>query len=422
MRSGLFFLSGEHATNYLSQIFLLIFVASEIGPESFGVLSFALLIQNSIHLISALNLQRFLIRDLSSKTLKSIFPSVLSIRLVLLIFTSILALTWLQSTTRSDDQNLVYSVFIISSIFLSYDLFAGYFRYHNDFKISFKINSFLTLLFIIFKIFAITYGNLQALFAVFILEVFLKFLFHLLIFYSRTSFSYSLEFVNKSYIKQLLYTGCFITVGSVFFILIRRVPPFYLEVNNYPIELGYYLFALRISEISTSINAIFADAFFPTMSKKFNKKNSEYIDKYIELSSVVFWVAILIFVTATIIAEPLLNFFNLESYLDSTKHLYPLLFATIFSSWAFLRASHLTLIKKTASQMKITILSFLTSLISLVLFINTDSVDKVAYSVIIGTFSSALLFPLLFKETRLVVAFQIKALNPLRAFYFFRKK
>ena len=141
MRLNLLFLSGEHIANYLSQIFILIYVASEIGPESFGVLSFALLIQNSIHLLSALNLQRFLIKDLLDKPLHLIFSSILSLRLFALIIVSTLALVWLQSTTRPDDQNLIYIAFTISTIFLSYDLFVGYFRYHNDFKISFKINS-----------------------------------------------------------------------------------------------------------------------------------------------------------------------------------------------------------------------------------------------------------------------------------------
>ena len=72
--------------------------------------------------------------------------------------------------------------------------------------------------------------------------------------------------------------------------------------------------------------------------------------------------------------------------------------------------------------MKITMFSFITSLISLVLFISTNNINLIAYSVIVGTFSSAVLFPLFFKETREVVFLQIKALNPVRAYYFLRKK
>lgn len=422
MRANLLFLSGEHIANYLSQIFILIYVAAAIGPESFGVLSFALLIQNSIHLLSALNLQRFLIKDLLDRPLHLIFSSILSLRLFALIIVSTLALVWLHSTTRPDDQNLIYTAFAISTIFLSYDLFVGYFRYHNDFKISFKINSVLTFTFIIFKALAVMFGSLKVLLFVFIFEYFLKFSVHLFVFLSRTSFKYSLKYVSKKYIKQLFYAGCFITAGSIFFVFIRRVPPFYLEANNLAVELGYYLFALRISELSTSIIAIFSDAFFPTMSKNYRKNSSKYRNQYVELTSIVFWMAIFIFVIAIIFVEPLLVLFGLESYLDSTKYLYTLLFASIFSSWAFLRASHLTLLQKTASQMKITMFSFIATLISLSLFISTNNINMIAYSVIVGTFSSALFFPLFFKETREVVFLQVRALNPFYSYRFLSRK
>ena len=266
------------------------------------------------------------------------------------------------------------------------------------------------------------FGSLKALFFVFIFEYFLKFSVHLFVFLSRTSFKYSLENVSKKYIKQLFYAGCFITAGSIFFVFIRRMPPIYLEANNLAVELGFYLFALRISELSTSIVAIFSDAFFPTMSKNYRKNSSKYKNQYVELTSTVFWMAIFIFVIAIIFVEPLFILFGLESYLDSTKYLYTLLFASIFSSWAFLRASHLTLLQKTASQMKITMFSFIATLISLSLFISTNNINMIAYSVIVGTFSSALFFPLFFKETRGVVSLQLKALNPFYTYRFLFKK
>jgi len=284
-------------------------VVRYLGPEQFGLLSYAISFYGLFSAISVLGLESISIRELVKYPEKrdNILGSVFLLRLVGGIVTIILIALTLFISGEPTDISILILIVSTSAIFQSFSVIDYYFRAEVKAKYSVYVMAASVLFMSALKILLIILEAPLIYFAiVFSVEFFAAATGFLLVYkYNK------LKIINWKFSKEIAIN---LLKDSWPLILSGLVVSVYMKIDQVMIknildseELGYYAAAVRLSEAWYFIPIALTNSLFPAIVNAKNVNEKFYLNRMQKLYDLLAWMAIAIAVPVSIFSSDIIN-------------------------------------------------------------------------------------------------------------------
>jgi len=286
-----------------------VLVIRYLGPEQFGLLSYAISFYGLFTAISVLGLESISIRELVKypERRDNILGSVFLLRLVGGIVTIILIALTLFISGEPTDISILILIISTSAIFQSFSVIDYYFRSEVKAKYSVYVMTASVLFTSSLKILLIILEAPLIYFAIVFSVEFLIAAAGFLLVYKHNK----LKIFNWKFRKE---TAMNLLKDSWPLILAGLVISIYAKIDQVMIknmldskELGYYATAVRLSEAWYFIPVALTNSIFPAIINAKNVSNEFYINRIQKLYDILAWMAISIAVPVSIFSRDIIN-------------------------------------------------------------------------------------------------------------------
>ncbi len=302
-------LFAEKIIRILISFLITVLVIRYLGPEQFGLLSYAISFYGLFTAISVLGLENISIRELVKYPEKrdNILGSVFLLRLVGGIVTLILIALTLFISGESTDISILILIISTSVIFQSFSVIDYYFRAEVKAKYSVYVMTASVLFTSSLKILLIILEAPLIYFAIVFSVEFLIAAAGFLLAYKHNK----LKMIKWKFHKK---TAVNLLKDSWPLILSGLVVSVYMKIDQVMIrtmldskELGYYAAAVRLSEAWYFIPVALTNAIFPAVINAKKASNEFYINRIQKLYDILAWMAISIAVPVSIFSKDIIN-------------------------------------------------------------------------------------------------------------------
>lgn len=332
----------DRLTRLFFGLFITALMARYLGPDGFGVFSYAIAFVSLFGALITFGADGIIIRDLVSKPEKT--NEIISSGLALRIAGLLLSLTCIcisLAFTEPSESNLYILIISISLIFQSLDIGDLWFQSETKSKYS-VIARFLS--FLAFSLIKITliYLGYPLIYFVYATaaETATGSLFLLAIFIVKSRIR-KLNF-NFGYAWLLAKESIPYIISSVAIMLYMRIDQVMLNKMSGDYETGLYSAALKFSEIWYLIPTIIVSTMSPKLTKLFLNSRKSYFETLQSMTTVLTRIAIAISITITIFSEYIIQAFFGERYIAAADILVIHIWSSIFvfcgtavSPWVF---------------------------------------------------------------------------------------
>ncbi|TLS69338.1 flippase [Photobacterium damselae subsp. damselae] len=342
-------LLGERILRMGVSLFVGIWVARYLGPDKFGLFSYAQSFVLIFSAFSTLGLDGILIRELVKKEKNS--NELLGTAFVLRFLGSIMMFVFISIALffQSNNGETTWLIFIIASasFFQSFNVIDFYFQSQVLSKYVVFSNLFSLLISSIIKIILILNSAPLVLFAYVILLDSIILSSGYIYFYKNCK----LELINWKFRKDLAFS---LLKESWPLALSAIVVSIYMKIDQVMIQniigndaVGQYSAAVRLSEAWYFIPVVITSSLFPSIINAKEKSNKLYIERFQHLSDLLLWGAISIAIPVTFMASDIINLLYGKQYNNAADVLVIHIWASIFvfmtvSSGKFLIADGFT--------------------------------------------------------------------------------
>lgn len=281
----------EYGLKIFSGIFVGIYVARYLGPEEFGLLSYALAIVSIFTIISRLGMESILVRDLSKYPEKR--QAYMGTAFILMLLTSIaciLILSVLVFFIEADKRTQGY-IFVISlgMLFQAAAVIDFNFQSQIQAKYSSIAKSVAVTLIAVTKIILVWLNSELFLFAsVYALELFVI---SLALFFTHKLKNEPnfIGFFNLRLIRPLLKSAWPMILSGIASILYTRIDQIMIKNMLGAHELGIYSAATKIFDGWVIIPAVISISLLPAIVRIKSGSEKIYIDNLSKLFTILFW-------------------------------------------------------------------------------------------------------------------------------------
>lgn len=333
----------EQGLKVLSGIFVGIYVARYLGPEQYGLLSYALAIVGIFMALSKLGMDSVLIRDIINHPEEK--QAYISTAFALMVFAAIvgmLIVSILISYIESD-QNIRLYVWIISIGLIFQTLLIVDFSFQSALlskyssiakSIALMISSVLKIYLVITEAelmwFAISYAVDQALIGSLLLLFYLK----------RDNPSLMLGF-TPTLVKPLLASAWPMVMSGIAAILLTRIDQIMIKNILGVQQLGIYSAAAKFFEGWTILAFVFSISVLPLIVKIKKQSACRYEKKLVMLFSIAFWVSAVFSIFIVIFSQEIINLTFGPAYHGASSTLSIMVCASVLSAFGFMSARYL---------------------------------------------------------------------------------
>ena len=302
-------LFAEKILRILISFLVTVLVIRYLGPEQFGLLSYAISFYGLFSAISVLGLENISIRELVKYPEKrdNILGSVFLLRLVGGIVTIILIALTLFISEEPTDISILIIIISTSAIFQSFSVIDYYFRSEVKAKYSVYVMMASVLFTSSLKILLIVLEAPLIYFAIVFSVEFLIAASGFLLVYKHNK----LKIIKWKFRKE---TAMNLLKDSWPLILAGLVISIYAKIDQVMIknmidskELGYYATAVRLSEAWYFIPVALTNSIFPAVINAKKVSNEFYINRIQKLYDILAWMAIAIAVPVSIFSKDIIN-------------------------------------------------------------------------------------------------------------------
>lgn len=326
-RNSGYLLFGRVATKIISFLILL-YIARYLGPEDFGIFSFAFAFIYFFGFIPDMGVHNVLVREISKKPEDAniLIGNATILKSILSLIAFILSLSIIYF--------LDYSVHIAKSLYLASfgllitSLSAYGVIYETKLKMEYSVLfSIVSRLFFLLAIYAGVYYN-QPL-GYFVLSSIVSDLIHNLLMYL-----FSKKFVTPCFkldsllLKNIMSEAIPIAVASVFTMIYFRIDVVMLQFMKSTIAVGYYSAAYRLTEALVFLPSVFMTSVFPLMSRYYNSSPSKFVTSYVRSFKYLLASGLFLAVIITVFSNWIILFMYGSEYNNSTMVLRILIWAT----------------------------------------------------------------------------------------------
>ena len=409
---------GEQILRMLSGLLVGIWVARYLGPEQFGVFSYAIAFVSIFGSVAKLGLDGILVRDLINEPEKRDVYLGTAFWLKLAgAFAMLLILAFSTIFTSNDHTTNLY-IFIIASgiIFQSFEVIDFYFQSKvlSKFVSLCKITQ-LVLSSILKVYFVLTGADLLWFVIVSLIDqASLAIALYIAYRYQRLSGFYKQFDINTA-IKLLKDSWPLILSGLAVSVYMRLDQIMIKEMIDSK-EVGFYSAAIRLSEVWYFIPVIITNSLFPAIvgARKISEKL--YYSRLQGLYCLMVWMAIMIALPMTFLSHSLVIFLYGKAYTAAGHvlmiHIWGgifVFFGTAWSRWMVNEGNQ-------ATMLKLHLLSFVSNIIlNLILIPKYGAIGAALATCLSYTFGHTL-FAMLFSNQKLAVVMFWRSFNPFRRF------
>ena len=324
----------EQGVKIVSSLFVGIYVARYLGPEGFGVLSYAIAVVGIFMALSRLGMESILVRELVShpeqrrQYLGTSFGLML-ISAVVCMFSVGAIVTWFEADLQVRLYIVIISIGLLFQSFLVIDYaFQSQIKakYSSVSKsISLIISSGIKIYFVLIQadllLFVIAYALDQALIALSLVTLHIKM--------RQPNFLFSFDI---RLVKPLLKSSWPMVVSAVAIMLYMRVDQIMIENILNSEQLGLYAAMTRIYEGWVMVPVILCASLLPAIVKSKDLPGEQYEKRLTYLFAAVFWSSTLVAVFTTIFREETVRYTFGDEYVAASSVLVIIMWSAAFAA------------------------------------------------------------------------------------------
>ena len=416
-------LFGEKILRMVVGLFVGIWVARYLGPEQYGLLSYAQSYAAIFVIIATMGIDGILVRELvanpknnllmGSAFLVHLFGALLSICLLLIT---------LYIVPSNDYYTSTLIVIIASGVFFqSFMVIDGYFRSNVSGKYimyasiaTITIISIVKILLIVFKA-PLIYFAWAILFSSIILALCQIF------FYYKNNISIFDWSVNINQAKKFMKDGWPLILSGVATAVYMNTDKIMLKELLDTHSVGEYAVASSISSAWYFIPMVISSSLFPAIIKAKKQSEDLYYKRLQQLYDLVTWIAIVIAVFTTLISSWLIVFLFGEEYINASTVLIIHIWTGVFIALWVVASKWFTVENLLQNVMYRTLLGVLLNIVLNYIMIPKYGVEGAAWATLISYAFINYLSMVIFKKTRVSFYQQTRAFNIFRIIKGLRK-
>lgn len=334
----------EKILNMGIAFFVTIFVARYLGPEQFGILSYAISLVALFASAGHMGLGGLVVREIvkrpdqRAETLGTTF----GLKFLGFLIGFLLLIVFAFLTEEIGSTGFWVMIIVASSmLFQSSSVISFWFEAHVQAKYSSIANTLAVLMSSALKIALVFSGTGLLLFAFASVVQAAVIAVILVVFYHRfANISLSEWKVSFQRAKELLSQGWVIFLGSIFAVVYLKIDQIMLKWLVGAEEVGVYAVAASLSEAWYFVPVAIVASFFPRLIKLRESNEAQYSLRLQQLFDLLFILALIVAIAVTLFSKPIILLFFGEAYRDSamilTIHIWAALFIfmrALFSKW-----------------------------------------------------------------------------------------
>jgi O-antigen/teichoic acid export membrane protein len=304
-----FWLFTEKILRILISFAVTILVIRYLGPEEFGLLSYAISFYGLFSAISVLGLESISIRELVRHpgSRDNILGSVFLLRLLGGIVTVILITLILFISGESTYTTILILIVSVSSIFQSFSVIDYYFRAEVKAKYSVYVMSMSVIITSAFKVLFIILSAPLIYFAFAFLIEFIVAAVGFILVYRHNKFNIINWKFHKGVALNLLKDSWPLILSGLVISIYAKIDQVMIKNILNSTELGYYATAVKLSEAWYFIPVALTSSLFPAIVKAKQVSEELYINRMQKLYDILVWMAIAIALPVSIFSGNIIN-------------------------------------------------------------------------------------------------------------------
>lgn len=317
-----------------------IFVARYLGPENYGILSYALSITSLFAIATHMGLLGLAIRELVNfpEDHEELMGTIFGIKLMAALVAMVGFLIFIYYTVDSSEIEFWVLLIVSGTILLKpIEVFDFWFQAKIKAKYSSIVRATSTITFSVIKIGLVILGAQLLFFAGAYLFQALLLGFLFVLFFKRETkmplFTWKFNFAKA---KKLLNHGWMIMAGAIFAMVYLKIDQVMLRWLIDAEEVGIYSVAAKLSEAWYFIPSMIVASLFPKLIELRNKEERQFKERLQHLFDLLFVIAFTLALLVAFISQPVINFLYGLEFSDAALILSIHIWAGVF---VFMRAA-----------------------------------------------------------------------------------
>lgn len=334
----------EYMLKIVSAIFVTIYIARFLGPDQFGILSYALAVVAIFMAISRLGMESILVRDLAQYPGKT--KAYMGTAFGLMVVSSVVSLTGLAALVNvfeSDNQTRLYIIIISIGLVFQTILVVDYgFQAKVKTKYASIAKSIALVLSSILKVCLVWWNSDLVYFVIaFAFDYVLIAISLLIMHFTKRQPNFFFQF-DKSLVFPLLKSSWPMVLAAVATMLYMRIDQVMIKNMLDSHQLGLYSATMRIFEGWMIVPYVISLSLLPAIVKLKAGSKKAYEVSLTKLFALVFWPGVFIAVVATFEGEAIIRFTFGDAYSSASGVLTIVMWTAAFTALGSVTARYLT--------------------------------------------------------------------------------
>ena len=394
-------------------LFVGIWVARYLGPEKFGLLSYAQSFVGLFGVIATLGLDGILVREIVKypEEENKILGTAFVLKLLGAMVTLLVLYIAIHFTSNSSYTNTL--IFIIASavIFQAFNVIDMYFQAKVMSKYIVFANSFSLLTSSIVKILLILNEASLIYFAyVVVFDSIVMALGYIYFFIKNSRFKIQDLKFNKSIAINLLKDSWPLIIAGLGYVVYSKIDQLMLFNYTSAQSVGFYIISVNFINIFIFIPTILVNSLFPHFTKIYNKNSSKFYQEILIFYRYIVFFSFFVIIVMYMLGSNLILFLYGPNYEMSSKIMFLVSISFLFESLATINGRYIWIHNLQIISLYRTLFGALLNIILNMLLIPEFGIRGAIYATLITLFLSVIVFYLFFKNTRKLFYIQFIAL------------
>ncbi len=408
-------LLAEKILRIITGLFIGIWVARYLGPEQFGIYSYAQSFVSLFAVIATFGLDGIVVREILKDERK--IGEIIGSSFYLKLFGAFLVLMFLAvavNFTSNDNQtNLLVFIIASSTIFQSFNVVDFYFQAKVKSKYIVKANIISLFISSVVKIILILYEAPLVAFAwVVLFDSIILAIGFIYFFYRKSDFKIKKLILKQKVVISLMKDSWPLILSAIIVTAYMKRDIIMLKEFLGEYEVGMYSASTRISEAWYFIPVLVTSSLFPGIlnAKKIDKIT--YENRLRNLYKVLVWMAVVVSIVLTFIADNLMLLLFGQEYVASADILMIQIWSGIFISFLMVSNKWLLAENKTRFIFIRGLFGVIINIILNYIFIPIYGVNAAAFTSLITLIFTSLIIDVFTKDTRRHLHIKLCVFNP----------
>ncbi len=411
-------LMGEKVLRMFMGLFVGIWVARYLGPEQFGLLSYAQSFVFLFTAIATLGLDSIVVRELVKDNSQRNVLLGTAFVLKLIGSLCILPLLWFGVQFTSNDSYTNLLIFIIASgtIFQSFNVIDFYYQSSVLSKYVAFANTITLAISSIIKIVLIL--NQSSLLAFAIVGVFDTVILSLGLIYfylQKTQHSLREWRFDKVVAKRLLKDSFPLIIVSLLTVIYARIDQIMIKELLGSYEVGLFSASVRITEAWLFVPVVIANSVFPSIITSRNITNL-YKTRLRALYQMVIFIGLSVALIVSLTSSSIIELMYGTEYIDGSNVLAIRIWETLFAAIGTVVAKWIIAENLQSKSIIFVFYGAITNLVANYILIPKIGIEGAAVSSLLSIIMTVILIPLCYKSFRSNTIIILKSFNPIRMY------